>query len=260
MAPLSVCLFLAGKYATALVQKEHWTEFASVVRVWKLPDDEPWNIQTPKFSALLDRLASFAEADGEAGGEGNSGEGMIGWTRDAVETEFIAQVHGAFFSNALCDLFAEPLDSMTTSAVLGTRSTAFGSPYLAAQAVLESYGAASDDVLVTMPDSLCAVMDAILLAARAIVAVSSPVPCEYGSSYEDVTKVFGSGSEKGEVTALIQEGMDDLKTAANKNQHWRARIQSYYTLALNDAAVSKQYRDLTDALKSSPVLLEKVQS
>ena len=146
----------------------------------------------------------------------------------------------AFFSNSVCDLFAEPIEKASC-----------GLPFALCQEILLEYKRAEqdDDMLLKIPELLCTSMDQMLLACKAVVAVSSPVPGHYGSSYHDVVAVFFPEQLTEDDPA--QENIEqfrDLQTAAMKNTAWKARLHSYLTLGLEDTAVRDEHDLLVESL------------
>jgi hypothetical protein len=154
----------------------------------------------------------------------------------------VENIAKAFFGDAICDLFAEPIERSGESI-----------PEKIATQILTEYQRATDheDTLLSVSDRLAAGMDGILTASRAIIAVSSPIPGHFKSTYADVLNVFApelldtSESAGDEETAALYM---DLRTAAKKNKHWRARIAAYQTTGLEDKSFVQTHADVLETV------------
>ena len=152
-----------------------------------------------------------------------------------------------FFGNAVCELFQEPIDKNDT-----------GPPMTLAVHVLDQYSALEkhEAVLLAMSEHAVAATDMALTASRAIIAVSSPVPGLLGSSYDDAVRAFHPSAQDMQDegnTKVAQENYDHLRTAANKNPHWRARLNAYLTTGLQDKSIAGKYHELVRELSSGDV-------
>lgn len=138
---------------------------------------------------------------------------------------------GTFFSNQLIDLFKEPL------------TTTDPPPMALASHILEAYEQADEDTLKCLSDSLCAVMDDILTCCRALVAISSG---EGGPAMKQDEQGEKAGSYD------IVEEYTAVRTALLRNAGWRARLNSYWTLGVDDERCSGKYWELAKALDAEP--------
>jgi hypothetical protein len=107
--PLAPCIVVCGKYVTTLVAQEKWNEAASVLRLWYQDTAEKnFSEKRPLFSAVASKCQNKEE-----------------------QLQVAMGMLEAFFSNAVIDLFAEPLNS--------TVDKTLGHPFELAVAMLERY-------------------------------------------------------------------------------------------------------------------------
>jgi len=219
--PLAPCIVVCGKYVTTLVAQEKWNEAASVLRLWYQDTAEKnFSEKRPLFSAVASKCQNKEE-----------------------QQQVVMGMLEAFFSNAVIDLFAEPLNS--------TVDKTLGHPFELAVAMLEQYAAMPADVAMDFEDVFVEAMEVPLAACRAIVAVSSPVPGKFDSSYEDVKDVMGDHVYDRTITSVelagvaidiagvnLQRKLEMLRIAMNRNPGWKARLSSYWTLGQEDQAAA----------------------
>ena len=117
----------------------------------------------------------------------------------------------------------------------------------------------------TLPWTLLMFLEAMevpLAACRAIVAISSPVPGKFDSSYEDVKDVMGDHVNDKTVTSVelggvaidiagvnLQREIEILRIAVNRNPGWKARLSSYWTLGQEDQAAAPILQNALRPLK-----------
>jgi hypothetical protein len=230
--PLTPCIVLCGKYVATLVAQEKWNEAASVLRLW-CQDAAENNFceKRPLFCAVASKCQNQEE-----------------------QQQVAAGMLEAFFSNAVIDLFAEPLNS--------TVDKTLGHPYELAVAMLEQYAAMPADFAVDFADVFLEAMEVPLAACRAIVAISSPVPGKFDSSYEDVKDVMGDHVNDKTVTSVelggvaidiagvnLQRKIEMFRIAVNRNPGWKARLSSYWTLGQEDQAAAPILQNALRPLK-----------
>ena len=165
-----------------------------------------------------------------------------------------------FFSNEVSDLFGEPVDQR--GAGLGLPYQMAEAVLLEYRKLL-AMAIDDDSLLASQPDDLCSAFDMVMTACRAIVAVSSPVPGLYESKAADVQAVFlaaggavdddateelfadfldsdndkdkdsakkppkTEASDRPGVKHAMHECFERLRTAAYKNDHWKARLAAF---------------------------------
>lgn len=221
--PLQVWQDLCLKFGSDLLSKECWSEFAKSCRPWRLEGKEKFNVTTPHLSALIcSKMPCDEDTD-----------------------KLLAQtMFSLFFSDSVCMLFS----------LLPLETNSVGMPVCLAVAILEKYQAVANEALEAVPPKLCAAMDTIFLACRAILAVSSPIPHWHDATYEDAQKVFGPEQLEDSASAMSAYGPDamgmveDIRVAAMKNSHWRARVQSSWTSGLADSSVGEEYHEIVKSL------------
>ena len=230
--PFCIYLDLVSQFATSIIEVENYEEFSEVIRPWVYHDDPRFSETTLRFGTLIKYQAK--------------GEAVQDLLRDVAEA-----IREAFFSNEICNLFHEPLDQ------------GYGVPYLVADACLSRYAEAceEEDVLVTLDSKFVVVYDMIMCVCRAIIACSCPVPGKHNSCYNDVVKVFFpellTGEEvpdeveeedpiAKELQATARENYLHIRTAAMKNSHWKARLNAYLQLGLEDCQIQQEYNKVAE--------------
>ncbi len=212
--PVEVYIDLTQKYVEALIQHEEFAEVATAIRIWLDAGEEEagFNEQSPAFSALVPLCES---------------EEDLRLVAEAIES--------SFFSNSFLELFSEPVDDQDL-------------PKSLCMAVLQEESRidnVDEAVIAALPDLLCERVECVHKVARAIIAVSDPVPGLLGSTYAEAADVFGEGETEANVRAV--------RLAALKAPVWRSRIATYWTLGAEDAAIASAHQKLLKELVAEPL-------
>lgn len=224
--PIEVNVAVCAKFAEELIKKQQWHEFAVACRPWRTPEDAEYNFVAPHLSALM-----------------TSNKYPIG----PVLADAMLDT---FFSDCMVQLFSEPLERGPPEAC---------SPVMLATAILQEYGKvkAADEVLESISPCLCNAFDLILLAARGILAVSHPAPGYLEADYTDAQLLFAPEQVPEDTRAATMdplpesanERLSDIKVAAMRNPHWRARIVAYWSLGLEDRGAADEYHSVLNGLE-----------
>lgn len=222
--PLEVNLAACAKFGAELIRTERWDEFAVSCRPWSRPEDATFRDTSPHLSALM-----------------SSG-------RHDAEVAFGDSLLDLFFSDSVVQLFSEPVE----------KSSLRSMPENLATAILMEYSKVSDDALTSLPPRWFHAMDLILLACRGVVAVCSPIPGHLQSCYQDAQVLFAPEQVEPKDLAAVEalkvvndavSKLADIRMAAMKNQHWKARIAAYWTTGLTDVDVADEYNAIVKSLQ-----------
>lgn len=219
--PMNVLCVCSKKFCENLVAREMYTEAAKSMRVWSLLG-ETWTEQNPHLGALAPKCVEQPNLD-----------------------LFCYTFRACFCNDKVLALFAEPLDGKD-----------LGAPYKLCEATLcemEKVYALDDTLISVLPDEFASVSDEICKIARAVVAVSSPVPGYLGSSYKDARDILADSGEQGTEETDITVFTDAMRTMISKNSGWRARVSSYWTLGQEDATVALPFAQVLSEVSDTGV-------
>lgn len=219
--PMNVLCVCSKKFCENLVAREMYAEAAKSMRVWSLPG-ETWTEQNPHLGALAPKCVEQPNLD-----------------------LYCYTFRACFCNDKVLALFAEPLDGKD-----------LGAPYKLCEATLcemEKVYALDDTLISVLPDEFVSMSDEICKIARAVVAVSSPVPGYLGSSYKDARDILADSGEQGTEETDITVFTDAMRTMISKNSGWRARVSSYWTLGQEDATVALPFAQVLSEVSDTGV-------
>jgi hypothetical protein len=179
---------------------------------------------------------SFGASDTKFDIQNPTVAGLLAQFKTEDDIAMIAQcILDSYFGDQTCNLFAEPLDD--------NEGNSDGLPCKLAVAMLTKYESVDETLLETLPNLVVEAMDEVFLAARAIIAISLPVPGIHDSTYADAKSVFARDASQ-----LAGKHLQDFRTAVYLNPAWKARAESYWTCGMADQAVAPKYKQLIEGM------------